>query len=359
MAKERKIWFISSASRLNDNSKSYLVGNPSSARLSLSPAPSTSIPKIHYSEYFLLNGKKERLVKKVNDGSIITTFDKTPLPQQETDVVCPHFLELKWAYGCPFDCAWCYLKGTFRFRPEGPSPAFKPLEKVQSHVEAFLNEVDTPEILNTGEIADSLMGENGSNPFSKFIIPIFETQKQHKVLFVTKSRNVKNLLDVGSHDQAIISFSLNALRVAEKWEKRAPRVIDRIQAARKISQSGYETRTRIDPMVPVNDWKKHYVDLIDLIFSDFIPDRITLGSLRGLQSTINGTKDKSWVKYLKERSNWGKKIEINARYWMYLTIINHLKEKYNYTKVALCKETKLMWEKLDMDYRKIHCNCVR
>jgi hypothetical protein len=26
-----------------------------------------------------------------------------------------NILELKWAYGCPFDCAWCYLKGTFRF----------------------------------------------------------------------------------------------------------------------------------------------------------------------------------------------------------------------------------------------------
>ena len=359
MAKEREIWFTRRTFRLNDNSKLYLVGNPSSARLSLWPAPSTSIPKIHYSKYFLLNGKKERLVRKVNDGSIITRFDKTPLPQQQTDVFCPHFLELKWAYGCPFDCAWCYLKGTFRFRPEGPSPAFKPLEKVQSHVEAFLNEVDTPEILNTGEIADSLMGENGHKPFSRFIISLFEKQRGHRVLFVTKSTNIKHLLEKPASSQAIMGFSLNAEGIAKRWEKKTPPVKARIEAAQKLYQHGYEIRIRIDPMVPVNDWKKHYVDLIDLIFSDFIPDRITLGSLRGLQSTINGTKDKSWVKHLKEGSNWGKKIEINARYWMYLIVINHLKEKYNYTKVALCKETKLMWEKLDMDYRKIHCNCVR
>jgi len=46
-------------------------------------------PKIksHYNEYFFLNGKKERLVKKVNDGSIVTRFDKTPLPKKPTDVV--------------------------------------------------------------------------------------------------------------------------------------------------------------------------------------------------------------------------------------------------------------------------------
>jgi len=358
MAKEKEIWFISRTFRLNDNSKLYLVGNPSSARLSLSPAPSTSIPKIHYSEYFLLNGKKERLVRKVNDGSIITRFDKIPLPQQQTDVVCPHFLELKWAYGCPFDCAWCYLKGTFRFRPEGPRPAFKPLEKVKSHVEAFLNEADTPEILNSGEIADSLMGENGDSPFSRFIISLFEKQRRHRVLFVTKSTNIKRLLEKSAPSQAIMSFSLNAEEIARKWEKKAPPVKARVKAAQKVHQHGYEVRIRIDPMVPVANWEEIYTRLVDLVFDSFIPDRITLGSLRGLQSTINGTKDKSWVKYLSESSNWGKKIEFNTRYWMYLTIINHLKERYDYTKVALCKETKLMWEKLNMDYRKIHCNCV-
>jgi spore photoproduct lyase len=314
--------------------------------------------KIHYNAYFLLNGKRGELVKKVNDGSIITRFDKTPFPQKQTDVVCPHFLELKWAYGCPFDCAWCYLKGTFRFRPEGPRPAFKPFEKIQSHVEVFLNEVDTPEILNTGEIADSLMGENGDSPFSKFIIPLFKEQSRHRVLFVTKSTNIKHLLEIPASDQVVMSFSLNAEEIAKKWEKKAPPVKERLKAAQKLHQHGYEVRIRIDPMVPAENWESLYTVLIDLVFNSLIPERITLGSLRGLQSTINGSKDASWVKYLKERSNWGKKIEFDVRYWMYLTIINHLKEKYSYTKVALCKETKLMWEKLDMDYRKIHCNCV-
>ena len=249
-------------------------------------------------------------------------------------------------------------KGTSRFRPEGPSPTFKSLEKVKSHVEAFLDEVESPEILNTGEIADSLMGENGDSPFSRFIISLFEEQRRHTVLFVTKSANIKHLLEKPASSQVIMSFSLNAEEIAKRWEKKAPPVKARIEAAQKLYQHGYEVRIRIDPMVPVENWEEVYTRLVDSVFDSFIPERITLGSLRGLQSTINGTKDKSWVKYLRERSNWGKKIEFNARYWMYLTIINHLKEKYNYTKVALCKETKLMWEKLDMDYRKIRCNCV-
>jgi len=314
-------------------------------------------PKINYKDYKCIDGRKRILVSQINDGSIITRFDKTPKPKNPSDVVCPHFLELKWAYGCPFDCSWCYLKGTFRFRPNGKEPVIKDFKKIEMHTKAFLEEAEVPEILNTGEIADSLMYENSDEPFSKFIIPFFETQKHHKVLFLTKSSNVKNLLEIEPHNQAIVSFSLNAIPVAKRWEK-APSILRRIEAAKKVYQAGYEIRVRIDPMVPIENWKEFYLQLVDLIFKDLTPERITLGSLRGLQSTINGCSDKSWVKYLKESSNWGKKIDFQTRFTMYSEVIEHLKTKYDYEKVALCKETIKMWNSLKMNYKQIRCNCV-
>lgn len=332
-------------------------GNPIQASLSVSIPKTGSRIKVYYREYQLLDGKREILVERVNDSSIITRFAKTPLPLRRTNVVCPHFLELKWAYGCPYDCAWCYLKGTFRFRPDGISPVVKPYEKIELHTQKFLEEVRTPEILNTGEIADSLMHEHTEVPFSKFIIPIFERQSLHKVLFLTKSSNVKNLLEIEPHNQAIISFSLNAMPVAEKWEK-APPVLKRIEAAKKVFDAGYEIRIRIDPMVPIENWQRCYLELLEIIFGNFTPERITLGSLRGLQSTINGCTDKTWVRYLKESSNWGKKIDFKTRYVMYATLIQELKTSYNFDKVALCKETVQMWNALKMDYKKIKCNCI-
>lgn len=314
--------------------------------------------KISFKQYIKIDGKEEILFNQVNDGSIITRFDKTPFPQKPTDVICPHFVELKWAYGCPFDCSWCYLKGTFRFRPEGIKPVIKDLEKVKKHVQAFLDEVKEPEILNSGELADSLMLENVSNAFSKFIIPLFEAQNKHKVLFVTKSSNIKNLLLLNPHNQVIVSFTLNASPVDQLWEKKAPRVLDRIKAGEQLVNAGYEVRLRIDPMVPIENWEKHYQELLDNVFSRFTPERITLGSLRGLQSTINGTKDRSWVHYLKETSNWGKKIDFTTRLRMYSIIIACLKEDHKYSNVALCKETKAMWQKLQLDYKNIKCNCI-
>jgi len=341
--------------RLNDDCELFLVENDPTASVAVIPRPKINIS---YKKYGLIDNSELNLVEKVNDGSIIARFDKTPLPVRATSVICPHFLELKWAYGCPFDCAWCYLKGTFRFHPTKTKPVIKDRAKVESHTRKFLEEVTTPEILNTGEIADSLMGEGLSEPFSKFIIPMFEEQNKHKVLFVTKSDNIKHLLEINPHNQAIISFSLNADKVAKRWENGAPSVDRRIEAGRKLSQAGYEVRIRIDPMVPVSEWEKHYTDLITQIFTNFTPSRITLGSLRGLQSTVNGSTDKSWVDYLMESSNWGKKIAFRTRYEMYSRILTLLKNDYAYTNVALCKETLAMWGRLEMDYKKIRCNCV-
>lgn len=314
--------------------------------------------KISLKEYELLDGSTRLLVQHVGDGSIIRRFDKTPLPVRSTNVVCPHFLELKWAYGCPFDCAWCYLKGTFRFLPTRTKPVVKSYDKIESHIRRFLSELTTPEVLNTGEIADSLMSEGSSQPFSKFIIPIFESQSRHKVLFLTKSNNIRCLLEINSHNQVIISFSFNADEVAKKWERGAPPVARRIEAAKELTKAGYEVRIRIDPIVPIPDWEEHYTSLVDQIFASFTPERITLGSLRGLQSTINGSTDRSWVEYLKENSNWGKKVDFKTRYEIYASMIKKLKDVYRYEGVALCKETVAMWAKLGMDYRKIKCNCI-
>jgi len=343
-----------------DDVITFPSSNPGQIALPLlegEPKAGVARPKVYYKEFARLDGAKELLLWRVGDGSIIIRFDKTPAPAAETDVVCPHFVELKWAYGCPFDCAWCYLKGTFRFRPGGPSPVVKPLEKTQLHVQTFLEEVKTPEIVNTGEIADSLMSESTEHPFSKFIIPLFERQKLHKVLFLTKSSNVENLVEIWPHTHAVISFSLNAVPVADRWEK-APKVQERIRAAKEVFDAGYEVRVRIDPMVPVDNWAQYYRELLNMIFDAFTPERVTLGSLRGLQSTINGCSDKTWVKYLKESSNWGRKTDLNTRLAMYSLLTEELAARHDFHRVALCKETVEVWDALAMDYTQMRCNCI-
>jgi spore photoproduct lyase len=109
---------------------------------------------------------------------------------------------------------------------------------------------------------------------------------------------------------------------------------------------------------PENRWLSEYKLLVDAVFSFFEPERITLGSLRGLQSTINVASDKSWTKYLSEPSKWGKRIPFSMRLHMFDQVIQYLEKEYSYQNVALCKEPRLMWEKLGMDWKKCGCNCV-
>jgi DNA repair photolyase len=192
-----------------------------------------------------------------------------------------------------------------RFLPTKTRPVVKNYQKIRLHLDSFFDDTlnnKYPEILNSGEITDSLMQENGEAPFSIFIASIFENQRQHNVLFLTKSNNIGNLLKTGS-DKIVPSFTINACLVAKKWEKGAPDVRKRIEAAKTLYESGYPIRIRIDPMVPIEGWNHEYIELVDDLFSHFAPERITLGSLRGLQSTINNSKDSSWTEYLSEKSN--------------------------------------------------------
>ena len=67
--------------------------------------PDSSL-SIEYKNIRALDGRIIQRFSKVGDGSIITLFDKTPYPENDNDVVCPHFVELKWANGCDFNCAF-------------------------------------------------------------------------------------------------------------------------------------------------------------------------------------------------------------------------------------------------------------
>ena len=294
---------------------------------------------------------RPRVVRSYH-GGIVRYFYKTP-----SDIVCPHFWQLNWAYGCYFNCAYCYLQGTFRGKKK---PWYRPIEEVVETLDEVFSERNDPALFNSGELADSLMSPGRMEK----IADRFEEQSKHKLLLLTKSSNVE-FLARRPRKQTIVSFSINATEPARLWEHGVPSPERRVMAAKAVSEAGYETRIRIDPMVPVPNWEKEYTGLIDNIFTNLRPNRITVGTLRGLQKTIMFSKDNSWVKYLSEKkTGWGKKIEFGKRFSMYSTVITYLKERYNFASVALCKETAEMWNRLGTSpgsyprWEKCRCNCV-
>jgi len=298
--------------------------------------------------------EREPIYPRSFGRSILRPFEKTP-----PSIVCPHFWELNWAYGCPFDCAYCYLQGTFRGNKQ---PRYKKLSRVFSALEnVFENEKLEPTIFNSGELTDSLAFPS----VMEKIVDKFEEQDKHKLLLLTKSANVGFLVRKPRR-QTIYSFSLNAAKVARRWEHKTPSPMERIEAARIVSEIGDEVRVRIDPIFPIKGWQKHYEDLVYLLLSKLPsdPDRITLGTPRGLAKTRMFSRDSSWWKLAfeenpSEDSGWGKKIAFPLRKEIYLFFYDGLANLgFDKSKIAMCKETKFMWKELGADHTKCKCNCV-
>jgi len=290
--------------------------------------------------------------KRVFGGGMIRWFDKTP-----SDIVCPHFWELNWAYGCRFECSYCYLQGTFHGNKK---PWHRPLNQVFMVLDEFFHDHQgKPQILNSGELTDSLAYPQ----IIKEISNKFEEQHEHKLLLLTKSANINPITDK-PRKQTIFSFSMNAKEVWRRWEHKTPSPDERIKAAKLATEVGDEVRVRIDPIFPIENWQAHYEDLIYSIFSGFSPERITLGTPRGLAKTLMFSKDLTWAKYFteeSERSGWGKKIPSPQRREIYLFFYDKLCALgFDKSRIAMCKETRSMWKELGLDPEpmKIKCNCV-
>ena len=288
-------------------------------------------------------------------GNIVVYFNKTP-----SDIICPHFWELRWAFGCPFDCAYCYLQGTGR---GNKNPRYRNVKKVINAInKAFKHEyfVNNPSIFNSGELSDSLM-----NPtYMKQIADFFEIQEKHKLLLLTKSHRVGWLVKE-PRKQTVASFSLNADEIWRRWEKRTSSPQQRINAAKELMESGYAVRLRIDPIFPIRKWRKYYENLIYLIFSELPsdPDRITLGTPRGLAKTIMFAKDRSWERIgftdKPEYTGWGKKAPATLRKEIYIFFYDKLDNLgFNKSRISICKETRSMWKELGLNPDSCKCNCV-
>lgn len=313
----------------------------------------------------------------------IRLFDKTP-----EGIVCPHFYLLSWARGCPYDCSYCYLALTHRFR--GVTPHYYSWERIESAIEKFFKTHEEPVLVNSGELSDSLM-----NPkLMEKICDLFETQSIHKLLLLTKgcrlpsAHGLRPRLRVAGgsrirflvekrYKQTVFSISVNAHEFAEVYEKRAARIYERLEAARSLGNFGYEVRIRIDPIIPLKpaiaegySWKTAYRDLIKFMLKTMFvtPSRITLGTPRWFPALPYwlkraGRKDNFFENFRNNRELCcDKRYRLKNRVEVYQYVIHWLR-KYGYKgSIALCKETVDVWKELrfmlGMLPEEIRCNCT-
>lgn len=277
--------------------------------------------------------------------------------------LCYPFYKLSVHNNCNFWCEYCYLYMTFYMRPQ--SLHYINFYRMFNEIDDFskLNVKKRFQILNLGELGDPLATDDITE-FSKKIIPYVGDKDNVKILFLTKSTNVNNLLDLNHNNHTILSWSINCDLIAEKLEHRVPKPIERVEAAARAQQVGYEIRFRIDPLFWFDGWQGEYKKAIQAIADHTKPSLITLGAYRPTEGLINHIKSRfplSNLIRLEEKlvMDAGKKrFPDDKRIEMYKFISGLIQEKLGDVPVALCKEPKKIWDASGLKSKAMTCNCT-
>ena len=183
---------------------------------------------------------------------------------------------------------------------------------------------------------------------------LFPKEKPHKLLFVTKSNNIKGLLSASERRNVVVSFSLNAPVIAARYEQGAPHPYARLQAAAQCQEAGYEIRLRIDPIIPLPGWQVLYEPLLERIAHEVDANglRFTLGTIRhnlGLRDCARKRgKDENvfYAAISREGSDRRYRLSVELRHEVYRWFMARLPKGAT---MALCKETEELWRILDLD----------
>jgi spore photoproduct lyase len=326
----------------------------------------TGLPLIWLDKIPGING--ERGIEKVRaERNVLLLRDrKSPFIEQFKHPIgrCAKFYKLTAYNNCNFWCEYCYLYLTFRTQPV--STHFINYEKMYDEIVKFdRSKIPKPlRVLNLGELGDPLAVDYITG-FAKQIIPFMsEYAPRTRLLFLTKSDCVDEILPLDHGGQSIISFSVNTDAVFQQLEHRTASPESRLAAAAKVQNAGYEVRLRIDPVIFYSNWEKDYIALVDKIFEYIQPTRITIGEYRpsnGLANHISSRFPESvLLKVNKSLVREGGKLRYpkNLRIKMFGTIIETIKKYGNDIDIALCKEQPEIWKTLGLDTKELKCNCL-
>ena len=174
------------------------------------------------------------------------------------------------AQGCPAHCQYCYLAGSL----SGP-----PVTRVYANLPEILGNLSN--YLGQGKITsvsrnrahegttfeascytDPLGIEHLTGALAASVRFFGQWDAPVQLRFTTKFDGVSTLLPLAHNGRTRIRFSINAASVARGFEGGTATVPQRLAALRRMAQAGYPIGLTIAPIMPVEDWRRQYGDLL-------------------------------------------------------------------------------------------------
>ncbi len=297
--------------------------------------------------------------------TLVLGIHKSALRYSDEDGnTCPNYWHFS-PYGfCPYDCQYCYLAGT-------PGVKYSPAVKIFLNLPEILNQIsrvdsklDKTTSFYLGKLQDGLALDPITG-YSRMMIPFFARQRYARLILLTKSVNVENLLDLDHKQHAILSWSLNPSEVSSTFERNVPLPSERVAAMQKCADAGYPIRAVIMPVIPVEGWQNIYANFIENLLMSVPLERITLGQICSYSAALKLTERKLGRTNLisnrleKVKSNDGRvRFPLKLRIEVYKYLIDIIKKLKPQLHIGLCMEEHRIFEALNMESTIGCCNCV-
>lgn len=293
--------------------------------------------------------------------------------ESKGDNFCPHFKVLGVASGsCAIGCRGCYLLGTYRcLREPGKPVLYKNLGRCAEELEEDMLNSKEPSIYSDGERCDSLLYDE-YHGVTRALLPVFVRNKNlgNKFLRLTKSSCIKHLIGLDHQNVMILSYSLYPQKVGNIFEGFPQATIEERIRAASLAQNdgGYPSRVRIDPIVPINNWKNAFKEFLERMAElNFRPERFTLGIYRILKRSkhiekILNVKFPIPVNKLEDadasRDQARLRIALESRVEIYSFLIEQIQKIFPESTFGICKETKELRKRIGFTDKDIACNCT-
>lgn len=270
-------------------------------------------------------------------------------PGAKKGLACCNYYVLNLGQQCDMDCSYCYLQS---FLNTPYTVIYTNIDKALSELAEMYDSHSSSRVrVGTGEVVDSLSLDPLTN-YSHALVDFFRDKPNWNLEFKTKSSYVENLLAIPASPNVIVSWSINPQYIVETEEHGTASLADRLAAAKRCLDHGYQIAFHIDPVIWHTNWKQNYLELAETIHSQFRPQDlpyISLGALRFQSEQRDIMRERfgmnSWVTRAEMfKSTSGKmRYDQSLREEMFQTIIQKFKELDRKWKIFLCMETPETW----------------
>jgi len=276
----------------------------------------------------------------------------------------PYYKLVPISNGCPFRCTYCYLAFVYR--------KYAPYIKVNINYDTMFRQIrrtlsgaQKPISFNMGEMLDSLALDHVTN-LTNILVPFFSDLSRGRLMLLTKSSNIDNLLAIEPNPHTVVSWSLNTQQMIEMHEIGAASLVERVAAARSCQDHGYRIRIRIDPGILHPNWRSGYADLVQKVMTTIRPENITIGMLRLLPGHLRlaeaayGSRVRTLSEYdlVKGASDRKLRYPPQQRIEFYSFLIDTISSFDKSMSISLCRETTEIWQALKNRCDRLKCNCV-